>query len=272
MPVEKSFDTGEVALNYAEGPDNGPPLLFLHGGVGQWKSYHEMIPAFTDDYHVYALDFRGNGKSDRTPEKYLLKHSLKDTSNFITDCIREPTNLFGFSFGGWVSIWCTNQIPSSIISVILLDPPLNTQTITDRFESDEFRRSNRKYQGLCGKPVEEIIKILREDLPSWREETLRVFAESYSYCDPRWFDVWLEDEIPFFDGFDMKRCITEISCGALLIQADPERGCEVSDNDVEYVKEINPSIIHKKIEGIGHNLDHVEPLIDAAKGFLESLK
>jgi hypothetical protein len=28
MLVEKSFDTGEVVLNYAEGPDNGPPILF----------------------------------------------------------------------------------------------------------------------------------------------------------------------------------------------------------------------------------------------------
>jgi hypothetical protein len=27
MLVEKSFDTGEVVLNYAEGPDNGPPLI-----------------------------------------------------------------------------------------------------------------------------------------------------------------------------------------------------------------------------------------------------
>ncbi len=26
MLVEKSFDTDEVVLNYAEGPDNGPPI------------------------------------------------------------------------------------------------------------------------------------------------------------------------------------------------------------------------------------------------------
>lgn len=272
MLVEKSFDTGEVMLNYAEGPDNGPPLLFLHGGVGQWKSYHEMIPAFTDNYHVYALDFRGNGKSDRSPDKYLLRHSLEDTSIFITDCIGQPTNLFGYSYGGWVSIWCTNRIPDRVNSVILFDPPIDIKGIINRFESKEYRLSNLKYQRLCGKPMDDVVKVLREDLPTWRDETLKVVAESYYYCDSRWFDVWLEDEISFFEGFDIEQCLKEISCDALLIQADPERGSEVSDSDVERVKEINPSITHKKIEGIGHNFDRVDPLIKTTLDFLESIR
>ena len=29
MIEEKSYDTGEVELNYAEGPEGGPPLLLL---------------------------------------------------------------------------------------------------------------------------------------------------------------------------------------------------------------------------------------------------
>jgi len=31
MMLVKSFDTGEVVLNYAEGPDNGPPMLLIPG-------------------------------------------------------------------------------------------------------------------------------------------------------------------------------------------------------------------------------------------------
>jgi hypothetical protein len=31
MLVEKSFDTGEVVLNYHEGPEGRPSLLLLHG-------------------------------------------------------------------------------------------------------------------------------------------------------------------------------------------------------------------------------------------------
>ena len=31
MIPEKLFNTGEITLNYAEGPASGPPLLLLHG-------------------------------------------------------------------------------------------------------------------------------------------------------------------------------------------------------------------------------------------------
>ena len=103
MLVEKTFDTGEAVLNYAEGPDNGPPLLFLHGGVGQWKSYEEMLPHFTDRYHVFAPDFRGRGKSTRTPDTHRLKKDVDDTTKFITECIGKPANVFGYSLGGWVA-------------------------------------------------------------------------------------------------------------------------------------------------------------------------
>jgi len=34
MIVEKKFDAGDVVLNYAEGPNNGSPLLLLHGFTG----------------------------------------------------------------------------------------------------------------------------------------------------------------------------------------------------------------------------------------------
>jgi hypothetical protein len=30
MFKEKEFHTGELILNYAEGPDTGPPIVFLH--------------------------------------------------------------------------------------------------------------------------------------------------------------------------------------------------------------------------------------------------
>ena len=33
MLVDKRF-AGEVVLYYAEGPDNGPPFLFIHGVTG----------------------------------------------------------------------------------------------------------------------------------------------------------------------------------------------------------------------------------------------
>jgi len=272
MLVEKSFDASEVVLNYAEGPDNGPPLLFLHGGVGQWKSYKEMLPAFTDRYRVFAPDFRGRGRSTRTPDTYHLKKDVDDTTKFITECIGKPVNIFGYSLGGWVAIWCANLIPEQVRSIIIFDSPIDLHRLIEHFSSEEAQKAIVRNREMCGQPVEEILKVMRNEL-SWKEHTVRVFAESYSLCDPKWFGPWIGDDIGgFFDGFVVDEFLKGVSCPALLIQADPERGGEVTDEDVRRVKSMNPAIASTKILGIGHDLDNIKPLIEKASKFLESLR
>ena len=65
MLSEKSFDTGELPLNYAEGPTSGPPLVLLHGLTGWWHAWEPCLPQLTPTWHVYAVDLRGHGQSGR---------------------------------------------------------------------------------------------------------------------------------------------------------------------------------------------------------------
>ena len=44
MLTESSFDTGEVVINYAEGPALGSPLVLLHGSTLDWQSWQHLIP------------------------------------------------------------------------------------------------------------------------------------------------------------------------------------------------------------------------------------
>ena len=58
MLNEKTFKHGDASLNYADGPENGPPILFLHGLTDCWQFFQPVIPSLTLRWHVYALDFR----------------------------------------------------------------------------------------------------------------------------------------------------------------------------------------------------------------------
>jgi len=69
MFKERTFDTGEVILNYAEGPASGPPLVLLHGFTGRWQGFLPLLPALSLRWHVYAPDYRGHGKSGRVAGK-----------------------------------------------------------------------------------------------------------------------------------------------------------------------------------------------------------
>ena len=65
MLTERTFDAGDVSLNYAEGPPAGPPLVLLHGSSLRWQHFLPVIPLLGWRWHLYALDLRGHGRSGR---------------------------------------------------------------------------------------------------------------------------------------------------------------------------------------------------------------
>lgn len=44
-PADGVVQDGVAVVNYAEGPDNGPALLLVHGQGMQWEDYARMLPA-----------------------------------------------------------------------------------------------------------------------------------------------------------------------------------------------------------------------------------
>ena len=65
MLEEKLYQSGDIKLNYVEGPDNGPAFLLLPAYDDRWQSYSSIIPQLAVNTHLYALDTRGRGKSGR---------------------------------------------------------------------------------------------------------------------------------------------------------------------------------------------------------------
>ncbi len=61
---EKQLDTGEININYVEGPRNGFPLVLVPGQGADWKNYEKVLPLLSQNFHVFAVDVRGHGKSD----------------------------------------------------------------------------------------------------------------------------------------------------------------------------------------------------------------
>lgn len=52
--VEKQFASNTIDVNYAEGPNNGPPLLFIHGLGGRWAVWTSVMDEFADNYLLYG--------------------------------------------------------------------------------------------------------------------------------------------------------------------------------------------------------------------------
>src|ERR1700748_2952052 len=75
-----------------------PPLLFLHGGSAHAHWWDFVAPAFTDSFHVMALDQRGHGDSPWLREwAYGTRHYIADVSRIITEWKFGPPILVGHS-------------------------------------------------------------------------------------------------------------------------------------------------------------------------------
>ena len=123
--IEKQalLDDGTI-LNYAEGPDNGPALLLIHGQGSNWQDYSTVLPELSRVYHVFAIDCHGHGKSSFNPEKYYADIMGEDFIWFIENVIGEPTVVSGHSSGGLLTAWLAANSPENVLGIVLEDPPL----------------------------------------------------------------------------------------------------------------------------------------------------
>ncbi len=151
---EKQFQLADGSvLNYGEGPNNGPPLLLLHGQMVSWENYHKVLPELAKHYHVYALDYYGHGGSSKDPNKYRATAISRDVITFIEQVIGQPAVISGHSSGALLSALIAAEAPSWIRGVILEDGP---------FFSTEKDRAPTTYAGLGFKTTHDFLNQTEE--------------------------------------------------------------------------------------------------------------
>lgn len=285
---ERCFDTGTVALNYAEGPPNGPPFVLLHGGAGSWRSGAALIERLLPGRQVYAPDFRGHGKSGHVPSRYRLRDYVADTAAFLEGVVGEPAIVYGHSLGGEVAIMLAALRPELVRAVIDGDGPLSTENHPT--EEPVHRAMNVLWHSLAGKPAPEIVAALKDMPVAVRKgEAPRRAADIFGEDSP-WFELQatnlhqldpdvlaavLEGPETMLEGYDPQALLPAIRCPVLLLQADPAAGGVLQDEEVRTGLRLLPHATHVRLEGIGHELHgppgQTQRVLDAMAPFLQSV-
>jgi pimeloyl-ACP methyl ester carboxylesterase len=122
---ERTADLGEVAMNYAQaGLPDAPPLLLIPGQTESWWGYEKAMALLAKDFHVFAVDLRGQGRSTWTPGRYTLDNMGNDLVRFIATVIKRPVVTSGCSSGGLLSAWLSAfALPGQLRGAVYEDPP-----------------------------------------------------------------------------------------------------------------------------------------------------
>ncbi len=281
--TEHTLDTGEVRLNYAEGPAQGPPLVLLHGLGRRWQVFLPVIPALSLRWHIFAPDLRGHGKSSRVARGYHGPQYSEDIARFLRERISAPAVLFGHSLGGMVSMWVASHHPELVRALILGDNiivprqlrnPMYTALFTGL--RDLARRGGSIEQIAEGignivlpSPSGRLVAI--REFPGNDEAYLLAWARCVQQADPDTYDMTLDGSS--IAGWDGATVLRGIACPTLLLQGAPELGGLMSDADVALATRLLPHHAHVKFQNLGHALfiQQPEPVLRAVTNFLESL-
>ncbi|HEY3232994.1 MAG TPA: alpha/beta hydrolase, partial [Roseiflexaceae bacterium] len=195
MLTEKSFDTGEIVINFAEGEAAGPPLVMLHGSTQNWQRFGEFIPTLEPSWHIYACDLRGHGKSGRATSGYRITDFVPDTITFIERFIGQPTVLLGFSLGALVTLGVAAQLPKLIRAIVLLEPGLMLRNSSIQSIAPYEWLSWVNETLTSTRTIEEVVARCKARLPEDDEAEARRTAKMVHSLDPESVTCLLNDRI-----------------------------------------------------------------------------
>jgi esterase len=107
-----------------EGPQDGAPVVFLHGVSGSLRTYAWLPPEIADGRRIVRVDLRGHGRSEHAPGTYDVDRYGEDVVEVLRDSVGRPAVLVGHSLGGVVAWWVAQRHPDLVVAAFLEDPPL----------------------------------------------------------------------------------------------------------------------------------------------------
>lgn len=283
MFTQRQINGGDGPLNVMYGPRNGPPLVFLHGVGRSWQDFHALLPALAWRWQVVGLDFRGHGLSSRTPQKYQVRHYVRDAVALVAD-LTAPVVVYGHSLGAMVAAATAAEMPRQVRGVVLEDPPF--ETLGEHIRKTPFHSLFTIMRAASSSPLEidELARTLAEErvIPPGAQEgvrlgdvrdgtALRFIAACLKRVDPEVWDSILAGR--WLEGYDKPKILAGIRCPTLLLQGDVSLGGMLSESAATEIQQAVRHCVRQPVAGVGHLIHSLqaETTLRLVGGFLESL-
>jgi pimeloyl-ACP methyl ester carboxylesterase len=123
MEIEAKIEMKEVLLDglrigYAES-GHGPPLVLLHGGMEDSRSWRWQMESLSDEFTVLAWDAPGCGRSSDIPESWRLPDYADALAKWLDALGVSRSPLLGLSWGSSLAIEFFRQYPHVPQALIL---------------------------------------------------------------------------------------------------------------------------------------------------------
>ena len=270
-PVDRFVEVNGINLHYLEwGNTDRPTILMLHGISQQAHSWDFISLPLSVDYRVIALDQRGHGDSDWSPNgNYSTDIYVGDIEGFVGAMGLENFHLMGHSMGGRNSLAWASGRPGVLKSLTIVDTGPETQ-----------RRGQNRIQQFRELPdeldtLDEFASRVMEYTGRNREQTMGALKYSIRQRqDGKW--TWKYDKAMRVSGFRAPTWTPDqlwdgwrkIDCPALVVRG--ARSDIFADETMVRMAEEHPDCTTVTVENAGHLVqgDNPPDFLAAVRGLL----
>ncbi|WP_369804025.1 alpha/beta fold hydrolase [Mycobacterium sp. GA-2829] len=256
----------------AESAAGRPTVLMLHGG-GQnrfsWKNTGQILA--DAGLHVVALDSRGHGDSDRSPEAHYSVDVMCADVLAVLDQIARPVALIGASMGGLTGILVAREAGAErVTQLVLVD-------VVPRFEQDGSARiRDFMVDHVHGfDTLADAADAVAAYLPHRRRpKSHDGLKKNLRQRDGRWYWHWDpafvagNGDDPFVHADELEKAATELTIPILLIRG--KLSDVVSYEGVQEFLRTVPSAEFVELSDAGHTAagDDNDAFTEAVVGFV----
>lgn len=176
----------------------GTPLLLLHGGMLDSRSWQRQLDGLSDRWHVVAWDAPGCGGSDDAPEGWSLDDIARCVVAFARALGLDRPHVVGLSFGAGLALAVERVEPSFARSLVLvsgyagwsgsLPPEEVAARLAAVHDAAEHPRPPQLEDGLPftgPNPPPEVLEELLEQTRAARPVNALVSARAFAEADLR---------------------------------------------------------------------------------------
>ena len=117
------FRAADGTAYWLDGPEDGPPLVLIHG-LGLTSSlWQAHLPALCARYRVLNYDLYGHGQSRPAERPLNLSVFADQIAGLLEETVMGPAHLVGFSIGGMINRRVAMDHPDLVRSLVILNSP-----------------------------------------------------------------------------------------------------------------------------------------------------
>ena len=183
QPIESRVPANGVEHAVFEWPGDDPPVVLAHGIGLHARVWDQTIAALPDSTHVFAIDLRGHGRSEK-PATPPVGHLWWATFGEDIAAVVAALDLRGVvgvahSMGGHAMIVAAARQPYRFASLLLLDPTIDEQRDHEPLSDDAIEEhpvARRRNEWSSADEMFERLKD-RPAFASWDPRVLRDYCE-----------------------------------------------------------------------------------------------